>query len=128
MHKRNMKAVIPLNNYWGWSGGFDQVIEWFFGENQNDTEIFYFRDKITKHYDEFIHLIVNRKNTAYLRYEGRTVYYKDDPTIMSWQLANEPRSINCKEWASWISGRSQLLKYLDSNHIVSIGTEGTITT
>jgi mannan endo-1,4-beta-mannosidase len=28
MKKRNMKAVIYLNNYWNWSGGMGQYITW----------------------------------------------------------------------------------------------------
>ena len=92
MGKRDMKAVIPLNNYWEWSGGFGQLMEWYLGNRKYQISDFYGLKNVTNHYLSFIPLIINRKNTAYARYEGRTVYYKDDPTIMAWQLANEPRA------------------------------------
>ena len=62
--------------------------------------------------------------------------YKDDPTIMTWELANEPRcwrpgryprsengctSDTLTEWANDIS---TLVKCIDQNHLVSVGDEG----
>ena len=32
MSKRGMKAVVPINNYWEWSGGFGQYVEWHGGD------------------------------------------------------------------------------------------------
>ena len=59
--------------------------------------------------------------------------YADDPTIMSWQLANEPRpggsdSVGLKQvpaYLAWINGTARLIKSLDPNHLVSTGSEGT---
>ena len=60
--------------------------------------------------------------------------YKDDPTILAWQLVNEPEVGNCdvvpestaaadlKAFAADVSG---LIKSIDPNHLVSLGTLGT---
>ncbi|CCO27111.1 putative mannan endo-1,4-beta-mannosidase F [Rhizoctonia solani AG-1 IB] len=60
--------------------------------------------------------------------------YKNEPTILGWELANEPR---CKgstgTWTgtcttatitNWASEISAYIKSLDSNHLVGLGDEG----
>jgi mannan endo-1,4-beta-mannosidase len=36
--------------------------------------------------------------------------YADDATIMSWQLANEPRVGDCTAYTDWITETAQLIK------------------
>ena len=44
---------------------------------------------------------------------------------MAWQLANEPRGITRgKAYRKWIAKTAAYIKSLDSNHLVSIGSEG----
>lgn len=46
---------------------------------------------------------------------------------MSWQIGNEPRPFgedNKKSFAAWIADCAALIKSMDSNHLVSIGSEG----
>jgi mannan endo-1,4-beta-mannosidase len=127
MGKRDMKAVVTLNNFWEWSGGFPQYFEWFKGRYNLYPTGTYGEKDLTDHLKDFITLIINRKNWAYQEYEGKTVLYKDDPAIMAWQLANEPRAGDCNVWKSWIEDTAKHIKHLDPNHLVSIGNEGTIT-
>lgn len=58
--------------------------------------------------------------------------YRDDPTIIAWNLINEPR---CETWLaankdcnkrfqSWLSEMSTHVRSLDPNHLVTIGSEG----
>jgi len=62
---------------------------------------------------------VTRKN----KYTGLS--YKDEPAIMSWQLANEPRAMqNREKFLNWIETTSSFIKSLDSNHLVTVGSEG----
>lgn len=59
------------------------------------------------------------------RYTGKK--YTDDPTIMSWQIGNEPRVFSDAAkpaFTKWIKEAAALIKSLDSNHLVSIGSEG----
>ncbi|KAF7348472.1 CEL4a mannanase [Mycena venus] len=60
--------------------------------------------------------------------------YANEPTIMAWELANEPRcggsntvafpTCNTTTITTWASTMSAFIKSLDSNHLVTIGNEG----
>ena len=65
--------------------------------------------------------IITRKN----RFTGKKYVY--DPAIMSWQIGNEPRAFsdeNKEPFAAWMTEVASLIKSLDSNHLVSSGSEG----
>ena len=50
--------------------------------------------------------------------------YSADPTILSWNLINEPRckAIGCnKDIQAWIEEMAPYLKALDPNHLVTVG-------
>ena len=136
MKKRDMYAVVCLNDFWNWSGGMGQYIVWSgtaksipypppapggdWGKYQQFTAQFYSNQKAMDMFNDFIRIIVNRKNN----YSG--IEYKADPTIMAWELANEPRGINNKEaLQQWIDNTAGLIKKLDHNHLVTTGSEGT---
>lgn len=99
MKKRNMHAVIFLNNYWEWSGGMAVYNKWFgdgkvvdpedpnegWGAFMNYSATFYRNEKGNEYFREYIKKIITRKN----KYTGQ--FYFEDPTIMAWELANEPR-------------------------------------
>jgi mannan endo-1,4-beta-mannosidase len=58
--------------------------------------------------------------------------YADDPAIMAWQLANEPRPAgsdavgvpNLPAFHSWVEASATLIRSIDPNHLVSTGSEG----
>ena len=139
MAKRDMKAVIYLGNFWIWSGGFSQTVGWATGEDNpnpflenstwhdfmNYSARMYRNDKAQEYYYNYIKNIVNRKNTI------TGIQYKDDPTIMSWQLANEPRPgegdegrENFEVFLQWVEKSADFIKSIDANHMVSTGNEG----
>lgn len=135
MKKRNMEAVLCLNNFWPWSGGMSQYISWANNNEtipfpppakggtwhgyQNYTAQFYTNTKALTLFNQFIQHIVTRKNSI------TGVNYVDDPTIMAWQLANEPEGVNNAEaYRKWIHQTAATIKALDKNHMVSIGSEG----
>jgi len=134
MQKRDMHAVVCLNNMWPWSGGFAQYVNWVTKEkipypppSPNGSWL-----KFTTYADRFfqlpeaqelanqcLELIINRTNSI------NNIPYKEDPTIMAWQLANEPRSLfHKKKYLEWVQATAKLIKSLDSNHLVSVGSEG----
>lgn len=133
MAKRKMYAVLYLNNSWEWSGGYGQYLEWS-GHGQApipaiDSWPTYFKyvnqyfksDSARVLFANHVKYILSRTN----RYTKRK--YVDDPTIMSWQIGNEPRPFgeeNKVNYALWINSVASLIKKLDSNHMVSTGTEG----
>ena len=140
MKKRNMHAVVCLSNFWPWSGGFAQYLQWAgsidtipypmdtLGKQDWDlyqqiTSNFYSDNAAKKIYLNSIQKIINRKNSI------SNILYKDDPTIMSWQLCNEPRGMkNVKAYLNWIEESAKFIKQLDANHLVSVGSEGLTTT
>ena len=53
--------------------------------------------------------------------------YVDDPTIMSWQIGNEPRAFSKEalpDFEKWLGEASDVIRALDKNHLISIGSEG----
>lgn len=133
MKKRNMHAVLYLNNSWEWSGGYSQYLQWAgYGKAPIPAVdgwdaymkyvAWFFRSEVAMHiFSKYVKDVVTRTN----RYTK--VKYVDDPTIMSWQIGNEPRAFsdqNKARFAQWIGEVAKLIKSLDANHLVSTGSEG----
>jgi mannan endo-1,4-beta-mannosidase len=136
MGKREMKAVVFLNNYWEWSGGMSQYNAWVNGEKVADPDnpnfgweefmrlsaTFYSNEEGNRLFRNYIQKIITRKNTF------NDLYYYEDPTIMAWQLANEPRPWGSGEqienYNRWIDSTANFIHSLDPNHLVSTGNEG----
>lgn len=136
MYKRNMYAVVFLNNYWEWSGGMAQYNSWSnlekvadpedpkigWGEFMRRSATFYRNKKANQYYREFIKMMVTRKN------KFNNLYYYEDPTIMSWQLANEPRpwgdSVEVEYYYDWVDSTAKFIHSIDPNHLVTTGNEG----
>ena len=133
MGKRQMLAVLYLNNSWEWSGGYGFYLEHAgagkaprpnedgyqaymqfveqYASNTKAHELFY----------EYVRFILGRTN----RYTG--LKYVDDPAIMSWQIGNEPRAFSKEalpDFEKWIAETAALIRSIDKHHLISIGSEG----
>jgi mannan endo-1,4-beta-mannosidase len=138
--KRGMTAVVCLGNFWEWSGGFGTWLYRVTGQymDMNDpahpwpaypdaTAAFYGNAEAIALYREYVRAIVARTNSL----TGQA--YADDPAIMSWQLANEPRpggsdagvASHQDAYIQWIDDSAELIRSLDAHHLVSLGHEGT---
>ena len=133
MEKRDMHAVLYVNNSWEWSGGYGQYLEWA-GQGQvpekgvHDWPLFV--EQVAKYaecdschtlFNDHLKHVIGRTN----RYTNRK--YTDDPTIMAWQIGNEPRAFSDEAkpaFAKWLKESAALIRSLDSNHLVSVGSEG----
>ncbi len=138
MAKRDMKAVLYLNNFWQWSGGMAQYVAWTNNKPVQDPDVtgdwnsfidssasFYREPKAQDAFRFAIKQLMTRKNSV----NGRA--YSDDPTIMSWQLANEPRpgsDANARPhfdvFTKWIHETSGYIRKLAPKQLVSTGNEG----
>jgi mannan endo-1,4-beta-mannosidase len=135
MGRRQMVAVLYLNNSWEWSGGYGFYLE-HAGEGKalrpdevgyeaymKYAEKFATNEKAHQLFFDYVRFIVGRTN----RYTGKR--YADDPTIMSWQIGNEPRAFSKQAlpaFERWLREASALIRSLDSNHLISIGSEGAV--
>lgn len=133
MGRRGMVAVLYLNNSWEWSGGYGFYLEQA-GEGKaprpnedgypafmNFVQKYATSEKAHQLFYNYVRFIISRVN----RYTGKA--YKDDPTIMSWQIGNEPRAFSKEAlpaFERWLAEASSLIRSLDSNHLISIGSEG----
>jgi mannan endo-1,4-beta-mannosidase len=124
--QEGLKVVIPFVNNWNAFGGIDQYVRWAGGQYHDQ---FYTDPVIKDWYKNWISHLLNHTNS----YSG--IQYKNDPTIMTWELANEPRclsagayprssSCNTQTLIHWADEMSTFIKHIDSNHLVSVGDEG----
>lgn len=133
MSMRKMVAVLYLNNSWEWSGGYGFYLEHagvgkapapsVDGYPAYMNFVSQFASSMRAHtlFYHYVKFIVGRTN----RYTKRK--YIDDPSIMSWQIGNEPRAFSDAAkapFASWLRETSQLIRKMDKNHLISIGSEG----
>jgi mannan endo-1,4-beta-mannosidase len=124
--QNGIKLVIPFVNNWNAFGGMDQYVRWRAGQYHDE---FYTDPLIRQWYKNWIAHVLNRVNV----YTGKA--YKDDPTIMTWELANEPRCLSAGVYPrssacttqtliDWADEMSTYIKSIDRNHLVSAGDEG----
>ncbi|QRV79226.1 Cellulase (glycosyl hydrolase family 5 protein) [Ceratobasidium sp. AG-Ba] len=131
-----VRLIIPLTNNWSDYGGMDVYVKQLLGSSNHD--LFYTDSTVRAAFKKYISGFVGR--------------YKNEPTIIAWELANEPRckgstgiwtgTCTTKTITSWASMFSTLLiqythypkkfvaemsayiKSIDSNHLVAMGDEG----
>src|SRR5665647_2451835 len=124
--EEGVRLVLPLTNNWANFGGIDQYNAWAGAQYHSD---FYTDPTMRQWYKDWISHLLNRVNTI------TGVAYKDDPTIMAWELANEPRcggsglfprdpGCNSDMLTAWVDEMSTYIKSIDDNHLVGTGDEG----
>jgi len=141
MAKRDMRGILFLSNYWQWSGGFAQYVRWITGEQIPDPDRpvmergdwggfikfsarFYTTPAAVELYHGYVAHLIQRRNTI----NGRL--YRDDPAIMTWELANEPRpgadesNHSVAIYAKWVDDTARFIHDQDPNHLVCTGSEG----
>ena len=134
MGRRDMKAVLFLSNNWEWSGGFQQYLIWNgkvpdelktrklnWDEQRDVVSQFYGCAPCTEAYARQANLLLSRVN----RYSRKP--YVEDPAIMAWELANEPRPMRpaaAEAYKRWVADVAALIKSKARNQLVVVGHEG----
>lgn len=133
--KRGIVAVLYLNNNWIWSGGMSQYLNWAgYGETPNPfseqhdwseymeyVAQFHSCGQCKLAYYQHVETIMSRTNSI------TGINYTEDPTIMSWQVANEPRVMfesNKQPFKQWLDETVSLMQNLAPHQLVSTGSEG----
>jgi mannan endo-1,4-beta-mannosidase len=113
-----IRLILPLVNHWPDFGGMDRYVEWF---QAGSRDQFYRDPRVRGAYQSYVHQVLTRRNTV----TGRL--YKDEPAILAWELANEPRcetSDGREVLLGWVRDMSRWAKQDDPNHLLSVGDEG----
>lgn len=117
--ERGLRLILTLTNYWPDYGGMGQYVAW--SSSARRREDFYDDPSCRAYFLEHLRTLTGRKNSL----TGRC--YRDDPTIMGWELANEPRcrvdpsGMMLARWLQW-GGAS--LRELAPRQLISTGSEG----
>ncbi|MEV7806652.1 cellulase family glycosylhydrolase [Microbispora sp. NPDC088329] len=121
------KVIIPLVNDWTGYGGMDQYVRWAGGQYHDE---FYTNTTIKGWFKDWISHLLNRVNTL------TGVAYKNDSTIMAWELADAPRCEGTEDGlptspdctaatiTAWADEMSRYIKSVDGRHLLSAGDEG----
>ena len=123
-----LRLVLVLTNNWSAYGGMPQYVSWFTGlpddeysDNPVNHDRFYTDRAIRDCYRAYARFVTRRRN----RYNG--LRYNEDPTIMTFELANEPRNRSDKTGAAvlgWVKEMSAYVKSLAPRQLVAVGDEG----
>jgi len=136
-----MTAVLVLSNFWEWSGGLQTLLWRATGQYMDMGDpahpwpdfpdanaAFYADPRARELYAAHLAAVVSRTNSI------TGTPYAQDPAIMAWQLANEPRpggrdaviARSLPAYYGWIESSAAQIRAADPNHLVSLGHEGTM--
>ncbi|HKC66518.1 MAG TPA: cellulase family glycosylhydrolase [Pyrinomonadaceae bacterium] len=129
--RNHLRVQLCLTNWWRDTGGITQYLYWAgikdaaddhqpYGINMERAMLFYTNDTTRRLYREHVEKIVTRRNTV------TGTLYRDDPTIMGYELMNEAQAQTGRwsERRAWIREMSAYIKTLDPDHLVAPGTWG----
>lgn len=147
-----LRLLLPLVNSWDDYGGMNQYVRWRAalgppqktGNSYHPPEVaalavgahgqsyrlsgdagfkhddFYTDSTIQNWFSGYAEMLVGRVNTL------TGIPYRDEPTILGWELANEPRSSDPSGLTvtRWLTRMATFVKSVDPNHLVGTGEEG----
>ncbi|EMS54429.1 Mannan endo-1,4-beta-mannosidase 1 [Triticum urartu] len=121
--KNGIKVILSLVNNYDTFGGKKQYVEWARGRGQavGSEDDFFTNSLVKGFYKNHVKTVLTRVNTV------TGVAYKNDPTILAWELMNEPRcqsDLSGRTIQSWIREMAAHVKSIDGNHMLEAGLEG----
>ncbi|XP_028794404.1 mannan endo-1,4-beta-mannosidase 7 [Neltuma alba] len=121
--KHGIKLILSFVNNYESFGGKKQYVNWARSKGQYLTsDDDFFRSPVVKgYYRNHVKTVINRLNS----FTG--IHYKDDPTIMAWELMNEPRCTSDpsgRTIQAWIAEMASFVKSMDRKHLLEAGLEG----
>jgi mannan endo-1,4-beta-mannosidase len=115
-----IRLVIAFNDNWSFTGGTPQYCAWH-GMTVTDggrwCPEFYTDTQMNAEYQTWVRAVLNRVNTL------TGVAYKDDPTVLAWELMNEPAATN-SVYLQWTAKMASYVKSIDTHHLVITGDVG----
>ncbi|THU93621.1 glycoside hydrolase family 5 protein [Dendrothele bispora CBS 962.96] len=117
--QHGLKLIVALTNNWADYGGMDVNVNQILGSS-GFHDNFYTNEEVKTAFKNYVRTFVTR--------------YLNEPTILGWELVNEPRctgssgansgTCTTKTITNWVSEMSAFIKSIDSNHLVGLGDEG----
>ncbi len=127
--RNHLRVQLCLANWWRDTGGVMQYLAWAgitdaaaarfpYGIDAERAAAFYTNAETRRLYREHVARIVSRRNSV------TKVLYRDDPTILGYELMNEAQcpTGRDKERRAWLAEMSAYVKSLDSYHLITPGT------
>ncbi len=111
--RRNLRLIVAFIDFWAYTGGAQQMAAWYGG---TDTYTFFAADPRTRRdYRAWVEHVLTRHN-------GLTgLDYRDDPTILAWELANEPEIRPTSLMVDWVTVMAAHVKSIDPSHLLASG-------
>lgn len=111
--KRNLKLLVSFLDFWGYTGGAQQMSAWY---GSRDKYTFFAADPRTRQdYKDWVRHVLLRENAL------TGLLYKDDPTIFAWDLMNEPDIHPIPLLVTWVTEMAAYVKSIDSKHLLTTG-------
>ncbi|MCK5798218.1 MAG: cellulase family glycosylhydrolase, partial [Deltaproteobacteria bacterium] len=121
--RHGLKLILTLSNRWRDYGGIPMYLRW---AGQQDRQAYGYSDRfftsprMQRWFLAHLRRVVGRINTL------SGVAYRDDPTIMAWELQNEmagtPEAALARR--AWVVRMTRAIRRLDPRHLVVPGTLG----
>jgi mannan endo-1,4-beta-mannosidase len=121
--RRGIRLIIPLVNNWADYGGLPAYAAWASRIDRNPRwhDDFFWDARLRQWWKDYAFMLSNRVNT----FTG--VAYKDEPTILAWEIGNELRCPSCRgtsRLADTVRELAHFLKQVMPRHLVADGGEG----
>ncbi|KAK4429674.1 Mannan endo-1,4-beta-mannosidase 2 [Sesamum alatum] len=121
--KNKVRLILSLVNNYQDFGGRPQYVDWArnAGVRTSSDDDFYTNAVVKQYYKNHVQKVLTRINTI------TRVAYKDDPTIMAWELINEPRcqaDYSGNTVNAWVQEMASYVKSIDNKHLLEVGMEG----
>ncbi|XP_031272246.1 mannan endo-1,4-beta-mannosidase 5-like [Pistacia vera] len=118
-----IQLILSLSNNYHDFGGRPQYVNWgrAAGASIKSDDDFYTNEVVKRYFKNHVTKVLTRINTM------TGIAYKDDPTIMAWELINEPRcqvDYSGKTLNGWVQEMASHVKSIDNRHLLEIGLEG----
>ncbi len=128
LEKRDMAAVLFLNNAWEWSpSGYRSYLEAAGAGHQPHPAV----EGYWPYMCAMAEFAANEKAVELFREHIRKYVerYSQSPAVFAWQICNEPRpfstdSLKVEAFVNYIQGTAEFIKSLDPDHLVCTGNEG----
>jgi len=125
--KYRIRLILSLINNWDGYGGKAQYVKWARDDggggliNITSDDAFFSDQTVKGYFKNHVKNMLTRVNSY------TSVMYKDDPTILAWELMNEPRCTSDptgNTLQEWIQEMAFHVKSIDPDHLLEVGAEG----